>query len=178
MKIIDLAKIYTLAYIIIGGWFYIIVSGHYETLKKEMIVDFKVKYVQSEIKNLNYLRVMNSKLDEFRNAIQIKEMEITAYLCIDPMENRYKGITKSGIICKNNWSVASWTDEISFGSLVIDTKTWKVGEVTDTGNMIIRGTLDIAVKNRLQAINYGRENRNIIIIDIEKLHNIKCITSC
>ena len=107
---------------------------------------------------------VTERLDASLKIIRVETKEVTAYLCIDPRENRYKGITKSGSICRPSWSAAVHDIDIPMGSLVIIPSTGDVLEAQDTGNLIFRGNLDVAVASREEAVLRGRGNKTVIII--------------
>jgi len=153
--------------VFIGSAFISKVDNDYKNIIR--FTDEKINMVSTEIRHINELRYMKRIIDDLSESVFIKKFEITAYLCVDTKEGRTSGITKSGEKCRPDWSVASWPKEIPFGSLIIDVENKKVGKVTDTGNLITKGKLDIAVNNRKEAVSkYGRKKRNVIVINPDK----------
>ncbi len=97
---------------------------------------------------------------------------ITAYLAIDEYENRFHGITYSGVPAKANHTLAVDPKVIPLGSMVfIEGLGWWRAE--DTGNMIKGKILDICVETRTQARNWGRQKRKVWILTPEQIEAAK-----
>jgi 3D (Asp-Asp-Asp) domain-containing protein len=92
-----------------------------------------------------------SKLDTFI---------VTAYLAIDEYENRFHGITFSGVPAQAYHTVAVDPDVVPLGSIIyIEGLGWWKAE--DTGNLIKGKRLDICVSSREEAMRWGVRKREI-----------------
>lgn len=88
---------------------------------------------------------------------------VTAYLAIDEYENRFHGITFSGAPAKPYHTVAVDPKIIPIGTwLYIEGLGWWKAE--DTGNMIIGNRLDICVHTRPEAMQWGKQNRQVWVL--------------
>lgn len=85
---------------------------------------------------------------------------VTAYLAIDEFEKRFHGITYSGVPARPYHTVAVDPDVIPIGAWVyIEGLGWWKAE--DTGNMIKGNRLDICVPSRLEAMEWGKQKRQV-----------------
>ena len=85
---------------------------------------------------------------------------VTAYLAIDEYENRFHGITFTGVPAQAYHTVAVDPDVVPLGSMIyIEGLGWWKAE--DTGNMIKGKRLDICVSSREEAMRWGVRKREI-----------------
>ena len=95
---------------------------------------------------------------------------VTAYLAIDEYEKRFHGITFSGVPAKPYHTVAVDPDVIPIGAWVyIEGLGWWKAE--DTGNMIKGNRLDICVPSRLEAMEWGKQKRQVWYLDPDYMNN-------
>jgi 3D (Asp-Asp-Asp) domain-containing protein len=89
---------------------------------------------------------------------------VTAYLPIDELENRFHGITFSGVPAKPYHTLAVDPEVIPLGAWVYieDLGWWKA---EDTGNLIKGKRLDICVPSRDEAVIWGKQSRQVWILD-------------
>lgn len=88
---------------------------------------------------------------------------VTAYLAIDEFENRFHGITYSGVPAKPYHTLAVDPKIIPLGTWVyIEGLGWWKAE--DTGNMIKGNRLDICVTTRHEAMRWGKQNRHVWVM--------------
>ena len=93
---------------------------------------------------------------------------VTAYLAIDEYENRFHGITFTGVPAKPYHTIAVDPKVIPLGSRVyVEGLGWWKAE--DTGNMIKGNILDICVSNRDEAKEWGRRKRRVWYLTPEQL---------
>lgn len=93
---------------------------------------------------------------------------VTAYLAIDEYENRFHGITYSGVPAEANHTLAVDPKVIPLGSMVfIEGLGWWRAE--DTGNMIKGHRLDICVETRKQAMQWGKRKRQVWYLTPEQI---------
>jgi 3D (Asp-Asp-Asp) domain-containing protein len=96
---------------------------------------------------------------------------VTAYLAIDEYENRFHGITYSGVPAKANHTVAVDPRVVPLGAwLYIEDLGWYRAE--DTGNMIIGKRLDICVETRDEAMQWGKRKRQVWFLSPEQFAKI------
>lgn len=116
------------------------------------------QYQQTEIFTVPELYTVPTLCEQF--GVTFQTFEVTAYLAIDPYENRYHGITFSGVPAKPYHTVAVDIKVIAIGTwLYIDGLGWRRAE--DTGNMIIGKCLDVCVATRTEAMLFGRQPRKV-----------------
>ncbi len=85
---------------------------------------------------------------------------VTAYLAIDEYENRFHGITFSGVPAIPFHTVAVDPKVVPLGSqLFIEGLGWWKAE--DTGNMIKGNRLDICLPTRDEAVEWGKRKRQV-----------------
>lgn len=92
-------------------------------------------------------------------------VETTGYLCIDPKEKRYHGITASGEPCIPGHSAAVDPEFIPLGSWIYVPAFGKWFKATDTGNMIKGMAVDLAVDDEFAARAIGRQTMNVFVVD-------------
>ena len=91
---------------------------------------------------------------------QTNNFIVTAYLAIDEYENRFHGITFSGVPAIPFHTVAVDPKVVPLGSqLFIEGLGWWKAE--DTGNMIKGNRLDICLPTRDEAVEWGKRNRQV-----------------
>ncbi|MCP4581864.1 MAG: hypothetical protein GY839_09605 [candidate division Zixibacteria bacterium] len=92
---------------------------------------------------------------------------VTAYLAIDEYENRFHGITYSGVPAKANHTVAVDPRVVPLGGwLYIENLGWYRAE--DTGNMIKGNRLDICVETRTEAMKWGKRKMQVWFLSPEQ----------
>ena len=85
---------------------------------------------------------------------------VTAYLAIDEYENRFHGITFSGVPARPFHTVAVDPSVVPLGAwLYIEGLGWWRAE--DTGNMIKGNRLDICLPTRDEAKRWGKRKRRV-----------------
>ena len=88
---------------------------------------------------------------------------VTAYLAIDEFENRFHGITFSGVPAKPYHTIAVDPDIVPLGAWVfIEGLGWWRAE--DTGNLIKGNRLDICLLTRNEAMQWGKQNRQVWVL--------------
>ena len=93
---------------------------------------------------------------------------VTAYLAIDEFENRFHGITYTGVPAKANHTIAVDPNVIPLGSMIyVEGLGWWRAE--DTGNMIIGKRLDICVESRDEAMEWGKRKRQVWYLTPEQI---------
>ena len=92
---------------------------------------------------------------------------VTAYLAIDEYENRFHGITYSGVPAKPYHTVAVDPRVVPLGAwLYIENLGWYRAE--DTGNMIKGKRLDICVETRPEAMEWGKRKMQVWFLSPEQ----------
>jgi 3D (Asp-Asp-Asp) domain-containing protein len=95
---------------------------------------------------------------------------VTAYLAIDEYENRFHGITYSGVPAKPYHTIAVDPEIIPLGSMLyIDGLGWWRAE--DTGNMIKGKRLDICVESRDEAMEWGKRKLQVWYLTPDQLES-------
>lgn len=95
---------------------------------------------------------------------------VTAYLAVDEIENRYHGITFTGVPAKPYHTVAVDPDVIPLGAWIyIEGLGWWKAE--DTGNLIKGNRLDICVTSRGEAVQWGTQKRQVWYLSPDYLNN-------
>jgi 3D (Asp-Asp-Asp) domain-containing protein len=93
---------------------------------------------------------------------------VTAYLPIDEYENRFHGITFTGVPARPYETVAVDPKIVPLGSMIyIEGLGWWRAE--DTGNMIIGNRLDICVSTRVEAMRWGKRKLKAWYITPEQI---------
>lgn len=129
------------------------------------LIDSRIERQRLETK----IQLLEDKLEaQVEKPIMVKgdsiSVEATGYLCIDPKEHRYHGITASGEPCIPGYSAAVDPEYIPLGSWIYVPEFDKWFKAHDTGNMIKGMAVDLAVEDEFAARAIGRQTMTIFIV--------------
>lgn len=125
-----------------------------------------------------YNRTLEAKIQSLEDRLQAQAekpvmakgvsfpVETTGYLCVDPKENRFHGITKSGETCIPGYSAAVDPEFIPLGSWIYVPAFNRWFKAVDTGNLIKGMAIDLAVDDEFAARAIGRQVMDIIVVEV------------